>query len=162
MPRQICPDCGSELDSDLTDPMPDSCPSCGKAILALDTGNRSTTAPLGEKGETTAFFFGSNVEVPTALEKKGPRLPKAFGRYEVERLLGEGAFGLVYRGIDPELRRPVAIKVPKRARIASESDVEAYMEEARILAGLDHPGIVAVYDLGRTQDRSCYVVSKLR
>jgi formylglycine-generating enzyme required for sulfatase activity len=40
-------------------------------------------------------------------------------------------------------------------------DVQAYLAEARIVAGLDHPAIVPVYDVGRTEDGCCYVVSKL-
>jgi formylglycine-generating enzyme required for sulfatase activity/serine/threonine protein kinase len=67
---------------------------------------------------------------------------------------------VVYQGHDEELRRDVAIKVPHRHRIAGPADVEAYLAEARILAGLDHPGIVPVYDVGRTADGLCYLVSK--
>src|SRR5262249_10555922 len=87
-------------------------------------------------------------------------LPAYLGRYRVTGQLGRGGFGVVYRGYDDDLRREVAIKVPHRHRIASPADVEAYLAEARILAGLDHPGIVPVYDLGRTEDGLCYVVSK--
>jgi serine/threonine protein kinase/formylglycine-generating enzyme required for sulfatase activity len=82
------------------------------------------------------------------------------GRYRVTGELGRGGFGVVYCGYDDDLRREVAIKVPHRHRITSPEDVEAYLAEARILAGLDHPGIVPVYDLGRTDDGLCYVVSK--
>jgi eukaryotic-like serine/threonine-protein kinase len=54
----------------------------------------------------------------------------------------------------------VAIKVPHRHRIATTADVEAFLAEARMLATLDHPGIVPVHDVGRTADGLCYVVSK--
>jgi formylglycine-generating enzyme required for sulfatase activity len=66
----------------------------------------------------------------------------------------------VYQGYDEELRRDVAIKVPHRHRIAQPEDVEAYLAEARLLASLDHPHIVPVHDVGRTEDGLCYVVSK--
>src|SRR5262249_18002583 len=52
------------------------------------------------------------------------------------------------------------IKVPHRQRVSSPEDVEAYLAEARTLAHLDHPGIVPVYDVGRTADGLCYLVSK--
>jgi formylglycine-generating enzyme required for sulfatase activity len=86
--------------------------------------------------------------------------PARLGRYRVTAKLGEGGFGVVYRGRDDDLRRDVAIKVPHRCRVASPADAEAYLAEARILAGLDHPGIVPVYDFGRSDDGLCYVVSK--
>jgi serine/threonine protein kinase len=88
-------------------------------------------------------------------------LPDRFGRYRVVSLLGSGGFGAVYKGRDEELRREVAIKVPRPGLVASEKDVESYLAEARTLAGLDHPHIVPVYDVGRTADGLCFVVSKV-
>ena len=88
------------------------------------------------------------------------KLPEKIGRYPVIRLLGQGGFGRVYLAHDDDLKRPVAIKVPNPERISRPEDVEAYLNEARILASLDHPHIVPVFDVGRTDDGSCYVVSK--
>ena len=82
------------------------------------------------------------------------------GRYRLARLLGEGGFGRVFLAFDSELRRQVAVKVPtaKRFRIPEHADL--YLAEARLVASLDHPNIVPVYDMGRTVDGSIYVVSK--
>jgi serine/threonine protein kinase/formylglycine-generating enzyme required for sulfatase activity/tetratricopeptide (TPR) repeat protein len=85
----------------------------------------------------------------------------AIGRYQIIGRLGQGGFGRVYLAHDDELDRPVAIKVPNPERIDHPEDVEAYLHEARVLARLDHPNIVPVYDVGRTQDGLCFVVSKL-
>ena len=66
-------------------------------------------------------------------------------------------------GLPGPRRRPrprVAIKVPNPERVAGPGDVEAYLAEARTLARLDHPNIVPVHDVGRTDDGLCYVVSK--
>lgn len=82
------------------------------------------------------------------------------GRYRLVRLLGEGSFGRVWLGFDDELRRQVAIKVPTAERFQKPEDAAAYLAEARTVAGLDHPHIVPVYDVGRTDDGSIYVVSK--
>ena len=82
------------------------------------------------------------------------------GRYRVKRLLGEGAFGSVWLGFDEELQRGVAIKVPKAERFRGPQDAEAYLAEARTVASLDHPHIVPVFDVGRTEEGSIYVVSK--
>ena len=86
--------------------------------------------------------------------------PQHIGRYRVERRLGKGGYGKVYLAHDDELGRPVAIKVPHRRRIRTPGDIEAYIREARIVADLEHPSIVPVYDVGRTDDGLCYVVSK--
>ena len=86
--------------------------------------------------------------------------PTKIGRYRILRRLGQGGFGRVYLAHDDDLDRPVAIKVPNPERISHPEDVEAYLNEARILARLDHPHIVPVYDVGRTDDGLCFVVSK--
>ena len=54
----------------------------------------------------------------------------------------------------------MAIKVPNIERIAAPDDLESYLTEAQILAKLEHPNIVPVYDAGRAEDGLCYVVSK--
>ncbi len=88
----------------------------------------------------------------------GRDLPTVFGRYEVRRLLGRGGFGAVYLGYDAQLDRPVAIKVPRMA-VATPNAVQAFFEEAKRLAKLNHPGIVAVHDVGVHESR-CYIVSR--
>ena len=86
--------------------------------------------------------------------------PRKIGRYRLVRRLGQGGFGRVYLARDDDLDRPVAIKVPNPERVAGPGDVEIYLAEARALAKLDHSDIVPVYDVGRTDDGLCYVVSK--
>jgi eukaryotic-like serine/threonine-protein kinase len=87
--------------------------------------------------------------------------PSKIGRYRIIHRLGQGGFGRVYLAHDDDLDRPVAIKVPNPERITDPEDVEAFLSEARILAKLDHPNIVPVHDVGRTEDGLCFVVSKL-
>jgi serine/threonine protein kinase len=83
----------------------------------------------------------------------------SIGRYQIKSQLGAGAFGIVYQAYDEQLKRDVAIKVPKSNR--NNIDPETYLEEARAVAALDAPGIVPVYDVGRTQDGNWFVVSKM-
>ncbi len=97
---------------------------------------------------------------PTEPQPTIPRpagCPAQIGRYAVEAVLGSGAFGRVYRCYDGVLKRCVAIKVPHPHLLDTP---ELYLEEARVLAHLEHPAIVPVHDAGRTEDGMCYVVSK--
>ncbi len=108
------------------------------------------------------FLADANVTPDVAANRDDPSepVPQQIGRYRVLKVLGEGAFGCVYLAQDAELERLVAIKTPHARGFASTADVEAYLDEARNVARLDHPGIVPVYDVGRTADGMCYVVSK--
>jgi hypothetical protein len=86
--------------------------------------------------------------------------PAAGPRYEVGPLLGRGGMGAVYRAHDLELDRDVALKV-----LAVDADEtvggERLGREARLLARLEHPGIVTVHDRGRMEDGRPYYVMRL-
>ncbi len=86
--------------------------------------------------------------------------PEKIGRFAVLERLGQGTFGTVYLAEDEELGRKVAIKVPHPDRFNSDSAARDFVEEARTAAKLDHPRIVPVYDVGRQDDGSVFVVMK--
>jgi serine/threonine protein kinase/formylglycine-generating enzyme required for sulfatase activity len=81
------------------------------------------------------------------------------GRYMLVDRLGQGAFGVVFRARDESLERFVAIKL--LTKFQSSSQVDAWIQEARVLAKLDHPAIVPVYDIGKTDAGQPFIVSKL-
>jgi eukaryotic-like serine/threonine-protein kinase len=97
---------------------------------------------------------------PPFVDEDASSTPQHIGRYRVERLLGQGGFGLVNLAHDDQLRRLVAIKVPHAHLVSKSPDAEAYLTEARTVANLDHPNIVPVHDVGSTDQFPCYVVSK--
>jgi serine/threonine-protein kinase len=82
-------------------------------------------------------------------------LPATLGRYRVDGLIGQGAMGAVYRGVDPDLGTPVALKTLALAReFSGEALAEArarFMREADTARRLQHPGIVAVHEAGEDQ-----------
>ncbi|HEY3271619.1 MAG TPA: serine/threonine-protein kinase [Geothrix sp.] len=82
-------------------------------------------------------------------------LPKTIGRYQVLRLLGSGAMGSVVLAEDPRIKRKVAIKLMKLDTVATEADrhehLMRFQREAEVSGLLNHPGIVAIYDVGEEE-----------
>ncbi len=81
--------------------------------------------------------------------KGGP--PPALGRYRIDTVLGSGGMGIVYRAYDPQLARPVAIKVVRRAGDDTQGRARL-VREAQALARLSHPNVCHVYDVGTEGD----------
>ena len=82
------------------------------------------------------------------------------GRYEIRSKLGEGGMGEVYRARDEKLNRDVAIKVLPAALSQDADRLRRFAQEAQAAGTLNHPNILAVYDVG-THDDAPYVVSEL-
>jgi eukaryotic-like serine/threonine-protein kinase len=83
----------------------------------------------------------------------------SLGRFQLRERLGDGGFGEVLRAYDPRLDRDVAVKVLKQPN-PSERVMERFFREARAVARLDHPNIVAVHDSG-FDDGRCWVAYQL-
>ena len=95
-----------------------------------------------------------------ATSKTDPLLEQTLAcRYQIESLIAQGGFGRVYKAFDTELERYVAIKVSTRME-AEGNQVEGVIEEARRVAKLRHPGIVAIHDVG-THENVSFIVSDL-
>ena len=77
------------------------------------------------------------------------------GPYRIERLLGKGGMGEVFRGIDTRLGRPVAIK------ISAEEFSGRFEREARTISAMNHPHICTLYDIGTLPSGSGYLVTEL-
>jgi eukaryotic-like serine/threonine-protein kinase len=75
-----------------------------------------------------------------------------FGRYQIIEPIGRGAMGMVYRGMDPAIDRPVALKTIRLDNIAEPSEAtelrERLTREAKAAGKLSHPNIVTIYDVG--------------
>jgi serine/threonine-protein kinase len=74
---------------------------------------------------------------------------QSLGGYQLEEEIGRGSMGMVYRGKQIALGREVAIKVLPRALAKDASYVARFIREAQIIAGLNHPNIVQIYDAGQ-------------
>ncbi|GAA3007599.1 serine/threonine protein kinase PkaE [Kitasatospora albolonga] len=84
------------------------------------------------------------------------------GRYRLGEPIGQGGMGQVWAGTDERLGRPVAVKLLRAARFGHGPDPDAslrrrFLRECRVTAGLDHPGLVTVFDAGE-DDGELYLV----
>jgi serine/threonine protein kinase len=94
----------------------------------------SLAQPAGKSSEATGSRFAT--------------LPAEFGRYRIDKLLGQGAMGAVYRAEDRQLGRQVALKIPRFDQDHSGELLTRFYREARSAGMLRHPNICPVYDVG--------------
>ena len=91
-------------------------------------------------------------------ESPGPSRPDRIGRYDVIGVLGAGAMGDVYRAVDPQLRREVAIKVLPPVLTSNSDRLARFQREAQVLASLNHRHIAQVYGLEETSGTPALVM----
>ncbi len=95
-----------------------------------------------------------------------PQPPTQLGRYRIVKVLGRGAMGVVYEGLDPRLERPVAIKTILKGHLLEETLADEYsarfVREAQAAARLSHPNIVTVFDFGEQGEVAYLVMEFIR
>ena len=125
---------------------PGQCPKCGAAL--------PENAPLGlcPACLLAAAAAPATVVLTTAPQRPEPppidELRAAFPQLEILELIGQGGMGVVYKARQPKLDRLVALKILPESLAKDASFEERFTREARTLAKLSHPNIVAIYDHG--------------
>ena len=84
---------------------------------------------------------------------------RTLGKYSLIEKLGEGSLGPVYRGFDPELGRAVAVRILWDGIKWDAKTEELFFRECRSVAGLQHPNIAAIYEIGK-EEKSPYIVTE--
>ncbi len=116
--------------------------SCrGAVIMPVTVASRRTSLKMTSEGKN----LSSGEE--TSSGNAGADL-RTFGRYVIEKKLGEGGMGAVYRAIDSNLKRTVALKILPREKAKNDILVKRFQAEAEAAAQLRHKNIVCVYDSG--------------
>jgi eukaryotic-like serine/threonine-protein kinase len=90
--------------------------------------------------------------IPRQTRKMPSWAPRNIGRFELRSVLGAGGFAVVYLALDPQLNRPVALKVPRPHALVQARLRQRFVTEARAAARLDHPHIVPVFEAGEDGD----------
>jgi serine/threonine-protein kinase len=88
-------------------------------------------------------------------------LGRSLGRFRVDALIGSGGFAWVYKGFDPELEIPVALKVLKPQYAGDEKFETRFRREASTAAKLRHPSIIKIFAVGREEDAVFFAMDYL-
>ncbi len=134
--EQKCPQCGAPLPSGV---LAGLCPAC----LMKQGATADTAAP-----PESASFQPPSVE----------EIAKLFPQLEILALIGKGGMGAVYRARQPALDRIVALKILPPHTAGGPGFVERFNREARALAKLNHPNIVAVYEFGQVNGLPFFIM----
>lgn len=133
------------------------CTLCQKTLEAL-SGQVPLTGGTPVRGDSTR-------QQPPASPDDVPDTELFFaigrclaGRYEIRSFLGEGGTGRVLLAYDVQLARSVALKLPSFSHAVSAATIAGLLHEARMAAGLRHPGIVTIYDVAEGDRDPCYIV----
>ncbi|MFN7733645.1 MAG: protein kinase domain-containing protein [Pirellula sp.] len=122
------------------------CPSCQRRVSgeAIQNAIHATVSIADIKDEKRIHHF--EIEPDDGLTNQ------VFGHFRLERRLGGGGMGAVYRALDMSLQRYVAVKVMQNRNLCGDSRLKAILREAVAQGRLNHPNVVTIYYVGRQED----------
>lgn len=175
-PANRCPSCGTEQKRDFAGGLCHTCETTRQAKLSGVSPTPMSNPGLGDSDATHTFIpapdestksmvnagHGSATRETRREQNAEAQRTKvrSFGDYLLEKELGRGGMGVVYRARQVSLNRPVALKMVKTGLLADDAELRRFQNEAEAVALLDHPGIVPVYEVGE-QDGQRYFSMKL-
>ncbi len=141
------------------------CPHCG-SLIKTDSSQFDSSSPSDSVEGDADYPMRASASLVTRIGETVDWTKNwargslgSLGRFQLRERLGDGGFGEVFRAYDPRLDRDVAIKVLKQQN-PGERVMERFFREARAVARLDHPNIVAVHDSGFDGGR-CWVAYQM-
>ena len=144
MTLHVCPDCGAPLPAD------GQHAPCAACLLRVGLDDS-----LGE--DDPSVSSGSSLELlPRDLFTGEPVSLREMGDYELLEQIGHGGMGVIYRALQRSLDRVVAVKLIRGGALARKEAVVRFRTEAAAAARLQHPGIVAIHEVGEQDGQHFY------
>ncbi|HJL18184.1 MAG TPA: serine/threonine-protein kinase [Sandaracinaceae bacterium LLY-WYZ-13_1] len=157
-----CPHCGLPHEAEV-----ETCPVGGEPIALETRARRRSKSPPSERSYAWAhsvhpFSGGDDPDAdlePADLDTFVGRVVE--GKYRIEKLIGRGGMGAVFRAVNTRIDKAVALKVLYRGYARGSDAERRFLREARIAGSLGHPHIVEVFDLGHLDDGKPFQVMEL-
>lgn len=125
----------------------ENCPSCLSNLEKLDGVSDSVIQVLQKKSlQQDKRALESSREEPPSVE-----MPRSLGRYQILEETGRGGMGVVYLAWDTSLKRKVAIKMVVSGKYGGKQEEQRFLKESEVVARLQHPNIVQIYEVGQHQ-----------
>ena len=150
----VCPKCGVRVAEGVT-----ACPNCGTALSSSDLSPHTSaddlvTLDTPKPGPTPSSPISEltleSPKPPKSHSVSSPvstRIPDFSPRYRVERILGEGGMGTVYKAWDKELDRPVALKLVRRDLTYDPDVSQRFKQELLLASKISHRNVLRIHDL---------------
>ena len=131
-------------------------PAIRQQVEALLAAHAQADGPLTPL--TTADLIGSLA----AADGPDPHIGRTLSHYEIQGLINRGGMGIVYRALDINLGRQVALKLLPPSLVADPERRRRFVQEARTAATLEHPHVAAVYEIGEAGDVTFIAMELIR
>jgi len=123
-----------------------------------EDADQPSTAASGKRQPSSSR--DRDARAKEASDEKDARIGQRFGKYKLTRLIGLGGMAQVYEAEDTLLNRRVAVKFLTESRRQQSTAVERFINEAQVAGRLNHPNIIAIYDIGFEHD-TYYIAMEL-